>query len=41
MPALFGALVAAATSKVGDFKPQELANTAWAFVKAGHASPAL
>ena len=38
---LFNALVAAAASKVGDFKPQKLANTSWAFAKAGHASPAL
>ena len=26
---------------VGDLKSQELANTTWAFAKAGHASPAL
>jgi hypothetical protein len=26
---------------VGEFKPQELANTAWAFATAGHAAPAL
>ncbi len=26
---------------VGDFKPQELANTSWAFATAVHASPAL
>ena len=27
--------------RLGDFKPQELSNTAWAFAKAGHTSAEL
>ena len=33
---LFTALATAAQRLMGDFNPQELANTAWAFETAGH-----
>jgi hypothetical protein len=40
--ALFAAVAEAAVRVgFGSFKPQELANTAWAFATAGHAAPAL
>ena len=32
--ALFAAVAEVAEPRLGDFKPQELANTAWAFAKA-------
>ena len=38
---LFNALASASTKRVGDFNPQNLSNTAWAFAKAGHAAPKL
>ena len=38
---LFAALAQEAERRISDFKPQELANTAWAFATAGHAAPAL
>ena len=31
----------AAVPKLGDFKPQALSNTAWAYATAGHAAPSL
>ncbi|KAJ1450646.1 hypothetical protein M885DRAFT_42822 [Pelagophyceae sp. CCMP2097] len=39
--ALFGAVAVAAPCKIAEFKPQELANTVWAFAKVGSKSPAL
>jgi len=30
-----------ALARVPDFNPQDMANTAWAFAKAGHAAPEL
>ena len=35
MTALLATLGAAAGRRMGDFKPQELANTAWAFATVG------
>ena len=40
-PELWNALGVAAQGRVGEFKAQELSNTAWAFAKAGHKAPAL
>jgi len=39
--ALWDAAAARGEQTVGEFKPQELANTAWAYATAGHAAPAL
>ena len=39
--ALWNVLARAAVARVGDFNAQDLANTAYAFTTAGHASPAL
>ena len=38
---LFDALASASAQRVGEFNPQELANTSWAFARAGHSAPAL
>jgi hypothetical protein len=40
-PALFDAIAAEATRRVGEFNPQAMADMAWAFATAGHAAPAL
>ena len=40
-PALFEAIAQQAQGRVGEFKAQDFANTAWAFAKAGHQAPAL
>ena len=40
-PELLDALAAAGVSGVGDFEPQALSNSVWAFATAGHASPTL
>jgi hypothetical protein len=39
--ALFDELAHASVRRLGEFNPQHLANTAWAYATAGHASPAL
>ena len=39
--ALFAAVAEAAVPRLREFNAQNLANTAWAFATAGHASPAL
>eukprot|EP00665_Eupelagonemidae_sp_cell47_P001606 gene1605-160_t len=38
---LFAAVAEAAVPRLREFEPQNLANTAWAYAKAGHAAPAL
>ena len=39
--ALWEGLGSAARGRMGEFDPQALSNTSWAFAKAGHAAPAL
>eukprot|EP00965_Chrysotila_dentata_P066696 2208205-Pleurochrysis_carterae.AAC.1 len=38
---LLGVLAHTSAGSIGQFNPQELANTAWAYATVGHASPAL